>query len=133
MAGRRPVPTRPVREWFIYLSTTTATVWSVPTTAREWDGRWRVGKTEGPKWPVSRIRIRVPTFMNRDKGGPGPGGRITCWCPPGVCFGVYQREWALTEDLEVAVACRRSLNVEFLTEPCSLPSLRFRDFGTRQS
>ena len=23
------------------------------------------------------------------------------WCPVGVCFGVYQREWVLTEDLEL--------------------------------
>jgi hypothetical protein len=63
-------------EWFNYLSTITAMAWSVPTTARARAraGRWRVGKTEGPKWPVSRIRIRVPTFTYRDKGGRGLGG-----------------------------------------------------------
>ena len=38
-------------------------------------GRSLRGQNEGPKWPVSRIRIRVPTFTYRDKGGLGLGGR----------------------------------------------------------
>ena len=43
--------------------------------------------------PLSRIET---------KGGRGlGGGSPEIWCPPGVCFGVYQREWVLTEDLEL--------------------------------
>ena len=53
-------------------------------------GRSLRGQNEGPKWPVSRIRIRVPTFMNRDKGGPGPGGGGPTWSMGDSGAGLHQ-------------------------------------------